>query len=823
MGKLETVGCARIQPGRCWVEPEVTVHLRAADAQTAWVQGQALALGPAGVLHIPAPSEPREVRLTDADGRLLARVTLESLSELPAAEADLRACAQATSANRARAARCASRLGRERLARGDLAGAQRWFTEAETNYEGAPFVEPKMSNLLALAFHALWRHDELALARRLLDRARPLVLVHPSGGPRLAYYEGLWARRVGDLVGAARHLAQAEAGFRTWDLTALALGSLEMWAVNARDLGQGPQALKRLKAASIRTGDLPPCIRARLDANLGWIRFMESRRPQRDSVADPRPPLKRALRVYEGACRSEIRGLNARLNLALAELAAGRTHEARALAGPLVVTATSALSQDDRAWKVELSGRLALADGRLAQARHAFEDMRTRLGASDAAILWRAWLGLGDVAKKTGRLEEALTAYEEAEQTLAQSALLLPLDGGRSAYLTDRRRSVAGVVSVALALGKKDRAFCAIRRAARRARADLARHQRISSWPSETRRAWTNALERYLRLRRELADDVSEDWGRSQAELDVARKGRASLRSRTQTALRSATRLLEDDPSLASKDCSSPGPGWGIVAVPQAAAPTRFLIRSSVGDIRATSEPMPDLGPGTILTVYPGPLSQLRGLLSASNYLHRWSLDLTPLAPGAGLDRRRVVVVANPGGDLELAEDEGRFVAKEYRKLGFEVTLLTGADASWPAVAQALPDSLVFHYAGHGLRSTDQWGGDALQLAQRGQLTAADLLVLPRGPTMAVLTGCRTAAEPAVGLSLAEALLTAGTQSVVAAARAAGDQVSARLGACLARTTAAALLQGEKRPLERGWLTCGDRDSRNAGFELWVR
>ncbi|MEO1227684.1 MAG: hypothetical protein AAFZ18_02175, partial [Myxococcota bacterium] len=100
----------------------------------------------------------------------------------------------------------------------------------------------------------------------------------------------------------------------------------------------------------------------------------------------------------------------------------------------------------------------------------------------------------------------------------------------------------------------------------------------------------------------------------------------------------------------------------------------------------------------------------------------------------------------------------------------------------------------------------------------------ADLLLLPEAPRYVVLTGCRTAAEPGVGLSLAEALLMAGTNSVVAASRAASDQASAQLGLCLARQLGPRLGdRGDGGPLEESWKACASPESHEEGYELWVR
>lgn len=673
---IESVGCLRARGRQCWHEPQAELHLRVPVARFALVDAVRTPASAGGVLRLAPSDRAREVRFVDEGQQVRAQITLLPVAALPNGEDDLRACAASGDLEGWRAPRCASRLARRSLAAGDLQEAQRWVASAEPFYAQEGLDAPRLSDLLALAFHALWRHDELQLARALLDRARALVATYPAGRPRWAYYDGLWSRRVGDLVGASDKLAAAEAGFQAWGLDRLALGALELWAVNAQELGRGHLALERLERARGRLASIPACAQARFESNLGWIRYLE-RSTGVLSTPDPRPPLERSLRLYQERCSRPRRLDNAKLNLALAALQEGRP-EAAAESH----TSTRAVGRAQRIWQLELTARRALSRGEREEARRAFERMGDEAGPLGAASRWRSWLGLGDVAADVSDWEPAFAAYARAEEVLEETALWLPLNEDRSAYLADRRRSLSGLVSAALALGQTQRAFCAIRRAQRRARADLATQQRISSWGEEKRRRWTQALERYLRLRRRWTEDVRLDWGRSQRELETARQRRTSEWSEVEKGLRAAVALLEDETSRL--DCGGPERGGDeLVAVPESGGPGRYLLRS--GGRRP--QVVRSVEPGDAsLTVYPGPLAQLRRTLTGSastGRRQRWSLGLgVRKAPRPG---GHVVVAADPSEDLQEASREGRAIAKIYRDLGFQVTLLVGAAVTWPA------------------------------------------------------------------------------------------------------------------------------------------
>jgi hypothetical protein len=147
-------------------------------------------------------------------------------------------------------------------------------------------------------------------------------------------------------------------------------------------------------------------------------------------------------------------------------------------------------------------------------------------------------------------------------------------------------------------------------------------------------------------------------------------------------------------------------------------------------------------------------------------------------------DRLRVLVVANPSGDLPAAEREGRAVAKLLEDLpGATVEALIGRSRrplSYQDISSALnaQEYDVLHYAGHADFSPGRGGAGGLRLAGDDLLTPTDLSTRRYLPTLVFANACNSAAMDAISprsrfggaeatRDLVKGLLQAGVQAFV--------------------------------------------------------
>jgi CHAT domain-containing protein len=158
---------------------------------------------------------------------------------------------------------------------------------------------------------------------------------------------------------------------------------------------------------------------------------------------------------------------------------------------------------------------------------------------------------------------------------------------------------------------------------------------------------------------------------------------------------------------------------------------------------------------------------------------------------GAVDDAKHVLAIGNPWPvdpslpTLPFAEVEARQVARRYRG----ATLLVQSEATKQRVLSALASAQIVHYAGHGEANLDNPDLSALYLAatdsDRGRLDAQAIATADlRHVRLVVLSACRSnvgrfSAQGA--LSLANAFLRAGTQTVVATLWDADDHNAERL------------------------------------------
>jgi CHAT domain-containing protein len=147
---------------------------------------------------------------------------------------------------------------------------------------------------------------------------------------------------------------------------------------------------------------------------------------------------------------------------------------------------------------------------------------------------------------------------------------------------------------------------------------------------------------------------------------------------------------------------------------------------------------------------------------------------------------RRALIVGDPTGDLPGARAEATLVQRATEPR-MPSRALVGAQATSPAVAEGLSHAGLFHYAGHGVFAGLEGWESALPLAEGGRLTLGDLLALAPAPRKVVLSGCDAARAvgESEGLGLAQALVTAGSEEVLAPVRPVADALASRLAEAL--------------------------------------
>lgn len=640
-------------------------------------------------------------------------------------------------------------------------------------------------------------------ARRLMDAVPVQGALWPEGDALRLYHAALLARESGDLRAALRAFDEARA---ITDRLALPFGRVvaqETAAVWLR-LGRGTEAHARFEALAADFGEAAPCERADALLNAAWVVLFERARDRGafpgQSVAST---LETALRAYETTCRdTPTRPTNVRVNLALdalgtGDLDAARRHLAAAAQGPE--------DAEIAVWRRHAQGRLALAEGRTAEALSLAERL-SREAESTAAeeLAWRAAVDAGTALEALGRLGEAATWYRRAEAQLDDRATLVPVDEGRVRLLGDLGESARRLVGVELALKHPAAALEALRLARRRALSRLSRPDPARLDPAR-RAAWAQAYADYAAARAALDRDAADDWRRTDAELAASTLTREGARRALRAKLDAAVSLL--DP----KDAGGTGGVLpmlppGALTLAWGSTPAGRVVFCARGDEIIAHRVLPDAPAAQAL---PMALATCPEALSAAREVrlladpgvealdvHAASVGGRPLVAGRAVTyavdvapRPRptepvpgttALVVADARGDLPAARAEGERVTARLRALGFQtVDGLVDRAATVEAVVAGLGRVGFLHVAGHGQFGGDEGWESNLPVADGRRVGVADLLSQGSLPARVVLSGCEMARTGGLGsvsgLGLAQAFVLGGAGEVVAATRPVGD------------------------------------------------
>lgn len=849
---IELGGCAFMRRGECGPTPgaPLTVWVEGEEA-AAWVDGWPT-LGPASRvggglrLTVPVPEGARSlvVRAPGAE----ARVALAPPAAAPSFEAakalrmgghldEARAAAEAALATApGERGLLLGELGRIARRQGRFADAVRLFGESMRHHRATGWTSDEVFDGVALVYTLTHEHRDLTLARATLDELGPTCSTWPAGRALTAYYEAILARETGDVMTALALLDEAAQGAERLEMAQQRLYVTQVRAGLLTSLGRASEAARVLDETLPSVAPDQACERATLLANLGWARLLE--REAGATGVDAATPLRRALELLSDGCSDPLLQADVLVNRALGAMDDGRAAEALEAIG--AARALGVADAEITFWSLDIEARAALAQGRAEAAVALFESLAARgRAARSPATVWRAELGAGRALQAAGRRDEAIAAWQRAEDVLETLAVRVPLGEGRGRFLGDREASARHLVGSLIARGGTREAFAAARRARARALRGAAWTSRLGALHAEGRRTWEAAVGRYLDERATLEREAAGAWELPEEAVQAAARSMDRRERAAERALERAVVSLGEPPPCTT--APAPGELWllpfplpdgatllaatsaGVQAIPLAAPGAEGLRAAIAAALREAAGvrvvDVLDYGPWRGLDVA---ALEIDGEPLLVRFPLRTRLDVERAPTG---HEGGALVVGDPRGDLPGAREEARGVAKALAP-AMHTELLLGDAATATAVRAALPGAAILHYAGHG----EAAGGDslrsALPLAGGTRLRAGDVLAMGAVPGVVVLAGCETgagdAAAPGETLGLAQAFVLAGSRAVLAAARPVSDE-GARALATHLHADPALLLRDPAEAARQALLTLR-RDARPdwLAFRLYV-
>lgn len=704
-------------------------------------------------------------------------------------------------------------LARITLAEGHADDAFPIFREAIASHRAAGRISDAVDDSFALAFALHQRSHRYDEARAALDGVAKELLSYPEGRARDPYYRGILASETGDRRAALALLREAESRAHALGMARLERNARAAVALEMQVLGRVRESLVILRALEADP-EVRGCERVEVENDLGWGALLANEAAA-DQREDARAPLERAVAVEECSdayLKSFALGNLARLAMGQGNVAGAKMHLEAARAAVKEPRGTERMS-----W-LDLEARILLAGHEAEKALARFDEERS---LARAGVLlepeWSALVGRAEALEQLGRRADAVAALVSAEEILDRAMLLVPLGEGRGAFVADRSRSARLAVDWLVALGRNEAAARVARRSRTRVLASVERALRIELLGVEDRARWENAVRSYRSAREAIDAEAAGDWklpADALARTTEARKEREhALRVSLEGAMAVLTRASREPTAGAGDDA-----GTSEERVP--AGDLELLVHPAIQgwiafatDRTTTTShrvPAPAAPPDELAARLFDPIAAR--IVAAKRVrvraygawrqvdVHALSFKGAPLlaqvpvdyplglraAAGAPTFERRAVIVGDPSGNLARARAEATLVAKALEpRMAFR--LLVGGDATSRSVAAQLSRAGLFHYAGHGIFSDADGLASTLELAEGGRLSAGDLFALAPAPRKVVLSGCdaaRTTGE-ADDLGLAQALVAAGAEEVLAPVHAISDTLAEKLAAAL--------------------------------------
>lgn len=717
-------------------------------------------------------------------------------------------------------ARAKSLLARITLAEGRADDAFPLFRAAIDAHRKAGRISDAADDSFALAFALHQRSHRYAEARAVLDAIADELALYPEGRAREPYYRGILASETGDARAALRQLR--ESGDRA---RALGMGKLERnaraaLALELSTVGRVEESLGILRGLE-SDADVKGCERVEVLNDVGWGALLVSEASGAEAT-DARAALERASLIE---CSDAFLASSTLANLARLELDQGHADRARDRLAAARKAVKEPRGTERLAW-LDLDARIALAGG---DAKGALAKVDEELLlARRFALLEHEWAALAlraEALDALGRPADAATAALEAESLVDRMMLLVPLGGGRGAFASGRSRSARTAIDVLVKTSRHAEAAKVARRSRARVLASVERALRVERLPKEQRDAWEASVRRYRDARTTLDEDAAKDWTLPAEALAKATDDRRRREQSAREALESAIHALATTAAPDRADAHAVAPDDVEVVI----HPGRKAWWVIVSDDRTTTAiPAPALDDAGVKANAGGRFDALDALgqrlvgkkrLRVLPYggarsfdFHRYVVDGKPLAeritidyplglqPATALDastlaRARATVIGDPRSDLPRAREEAAAVAKLLSPAR-KTDVRLGDEASAKAITSSIDGAGLLHYAGHGVYAGLEGFESALPLANKGLLSVGDLLALSAAPRKVVLSGCDAArsAGAAEGLGLAQALVIAGSEEVLAPTRPVSDDLAAKLAARLYEGEAGAAL-----------------------------
>lgn len=620
----------------------------------------------------------------------------------------------------------------------------------------------------------------------------------------VSYFRGLLAEKEGDYRTALTEIQNAIETAERVKLEAYQWEAEEKLATLLAGLGRFREAAELYESLSRTPLAADFCKGAQLLVNQAWSSLLA--REVGESVEDPTPLLEKALNMYEHCKGSDSsKRLNVLINLALSHLQEGRLGRAKDFLA-------QARELEDHAtllhtlWSLDLEARIALQDGRPAEALRWFERLEElAAGTASPDGRLRAAVGQARSHEALGNRTAALEVLRAAEALLDEQSLRIPVHEGRDTFIATRQAIVSLHIDLLLQQGEREEALTVARQARSRMLRQLETGDRLANLPPDKRAAWDRVLKSFQQKRAALEARAKDD---ENLPLDQRRRARAARAVQVEELNQLSDRLFQllgESGEQRGAVLSPPRPGelilayhptvdgWiGFAADGKNVAVHPFAL--PLGELRATkelsrhlllpfsaqiqrAERIRILASGRLLEVDFNELPFAGDVLLAARPL-AYGLDL-PVDPGsAPAPGRRALLVIDPRDNLPAASEETRAV--RGRLGAWSIEELATAQATAEAVRDGLITADLLHYIGHGKFSGFGGWDSSLLLAEESRLTLGDLLALERVPAWVVLSACetgRSSTETPVGTpGLAHAFLLAGSQAVVASIRPAKDR-----------------------------------------------
>lgn len=771
----------------------------------------------------PGPDADRvSVEVGEGGARAGWSITLGRFSELPSVAAAQRARAERDLDGALRVvedalhaepgpedrARLLGMRARVYISRGAMTPAEADLWAALALDREAGLVSDAMRDSMALVW-ILVDGLRLADASAVLDTLLPAVEGFDEARPHIAFNRASIAQKAGHHREALRALDEANIWATRLALDALGAQVRQVTANVLLELGRFAEAggmLTDLLAGG--AGQQDGCAKATLLTNLGWARLAIV---EAGGAAETLPVLTEALQTWRSDCASPPEISNALVNLALAQFQLGHIPEARER---LEAAASEGAGGSPfiEAWRLDLEGRLALAEGRPERAIEAFDDLAEvarEAGVADAAL--RAALGRAEALAALGHNDQALAGWVDAEAKLDDALRTVPLGEGLGSFLASATRGPRDHVDLLLRLERPEEALAVARRSRAREVVVLRRLRALSALGPEARARWEAAVAAWRAERQALDAAAQEDWKLAADRRAAAADARAERERKLRRVLDDALAIVGPSAPTAVGPVAKPGelallahPGrrgwWMFAATAGAVRATHIDALPERADAitEALLEPFrAEIGAATRLRVLAyGPLREVDfhalpwdGAPLGARMSVEYAVDL-PHLPGAPANAGpAALVVADPARNLAGARAEVDAVRELLTRDGEPPAVMDAASATLAAVQDRLPGVGLFHFAGHGWFGGLGGWESALGLASGQRLTVGDILALARVPATVVLSGCETGRSdrggPGATLGLAEAFAIAGAQAIIAASRPVDDGLAAALSVAL--------------------------------------